>query len=149
MVELDGHKLDLRLRVRFTEPSAISVDLETERLFVVTLIDVCTRAVIGWHVVPAPEYDHHDVLAALQNALRPRRKRDQFTIPGLAYRAGAGFASELPELAYACWDVLKVDNAASHLTEDTFAPYASSWAVVWKPARWANLRRVPLSNASS
>ena len=122
VVELDGHKLDLRLRVRFTEPSGISVDLETERLFVVTLIDVCTRAVIGWHAVPAPEYDHHDVLAALQNALRPRRKRDQFTIPGLAYRAGAGFASELPELAYACWDVLKVDNAASHLTEDTFAP---------------------------
>jgi putative transposase len=122
VIELDGHKLDLRLRVRFTEPSGISVDLETERLFVITMIDVCTRAVIGWHVVPAPEYDHHDVLATLQNALRPRRKRDQFTIPGLGYREGAGFVSELPELAYACWDVLKVDNAASHLTEDTFAP---------------------------
>ncbi|WP_323123612.1 integrase [Burkholderia alba] len=122
VVELDGHKLDLRLRVRFIEPSGISVDLETERLFVVTMIDICTRAVIGWHVVPAPEYDHHDVLATLQDALRPRRKRDHFAIPGLGYREGAGFVSELPELAYACWDVLKVDNAASHLTEDAFAP---------------------------
>lgn len=37
VIELDGHKLDLRLRVRFTEPSGISVDLETERLFVVTI----------------------------------------------------------------------------------------------------------------
>ncbi|MFL9876699.1 integrase [Paraburkholderia megapolitana] len=122
VVELDGHKLDLRLRVRFTEPSGVSVDLETERLFVITMIDVCTRAVIGWHVVPASEYDHHDVLATLQDALRPRRKRDQLTIPGLSYREGAGFVSELPELAYACWDVMKVDNAASHLTEETFTP---------------------------
>ncbi|MFL9936514.1 hypothetical protein P0D88_47775 [Paraburkholderia sp. RL18-103-BIB-C] len=44
-------------------------------------------------------------------------------IPGLAYRSTAGFATEVcPEVAYACWDVLKVDNAAAHLTEDTFLP---------------------------
>ena len=123
VVELDGHKLDLRLRVRFTEPSGVSVDLETERLFVVTLIDVCTRIVLGWQVVPAPEYNHHDVLAAMQDALRPRRKRDQLLIAGLTYRPGAGFASEAcPEVAYACWDVLKVDNAAAHLSEETFMP---------------------------
>ncbi len=123
VAELDGHKLDVRLRVRFVEPSGLSVDLESERLFVIALIDVCTRVVLGWQVVPAPEYDHNDVLAALQDALRPRRKRDQFVIAGCSYRAGAGFVADvLPELAYACWDVLKVDNAASHLTEDTFAP---------------------------
>ncbi|MDB0543486.1 DDE-type integrase/transposase/recombinase [Ralstonia solanacearum] len=122
-VELDGHKLDLRLRVRFTEPSGVSVDLETERLFVVTLIDVCTRIVLGWQVVPASEYNHHDVLAVLQDALRPRRKRDQLLITGLAYRPAAGFATEVcPEVSYACWDVLKVDNAAAHLSEETFLP---------------------------
>ncbi|WP_175972113.1 hypothetical protein [Burkholderia sp. BCC0322] len=93
IVELDGHKLDLRLRVRFTEPSGLSVDLETERLFVVTLLDVCTRIVLGWQVVPAPEYNHHDVLAVLQDALRPRRKRDQLLITGLTYRPGAGFVT--------------------------------------------------------
>ena len=89
----------------------------------VTLIDVCTRIVLGWQVVPAPEYNHHDVLAVLQDALRPRRKRDQLLIAGLAYRPTAGFATEVcPEVAYACWDVLKVDNAAAHLTEETFLP---------------------------
>jgi transposase InsO family protein len=123
VIELDGHKLDLRLRVRFTDPSGVSVDLETERLFVITVIDVCTRAVLGWQVVPAPEYNHYDVLAALQDALRPRRKRDQLMIPGLTYRPAAGFPTEVcPEAAYACWDVLKVDNAAAHLTEDMFLP---------------------------
>jgi hypothetical protein len=123
VVELDGHKLDLRVRVRFVDASGVAVDLESERLFVVALIDVCTRVVLGWQLVPAPEYDHHDVLGAIQDALRPRRRRDAFLSPGLAYRPGAGFVADvLPQLGYACWDVLKVDNAASHLTEDTFEP---------------------------
>ncbi|WP_150624766.1 hypothetical protein [Pandoraea horticolens] len=78
---------------------------------------------MGWQVVRAPEYNHHDVLAAMQDALRPRRKRDRLLVAGLAYRSGAGFASEAcPEVAYACWDVLKVDNAAAHLSEETFVP---------------------------
>ena len=123
VVELDGHKLDLRVRVRYIDSTGVSVDIESERLFVITLIDVCTRIVLGWQLVPAPEYDHHDVLSAIQDALRPRRKRTEFLVPGLAYRTGAGFVADvLPELNYACWDVLKVDNAASHLTEDTFEP---------------------------
>ena len=123
VVELDGHKLDLRVRVRYIDPTGVSVDIESERLFVITLIDVCTRVVLGWQLVAAPEYDHHDVLSALQDALRPRLKRQEFAVPGLAYRPGAGFVADvLPELNFACWDVLKVDNAASHLTEDTFEP---------------------------
>jgi transposase InsO family protein len=123
VIELDGHKLDLRIRVRYTDASGVSIDLESERLFVITLIDVCTRVVIGWHLVPAPQYDHHDVLAALQDALTPRHRRQEFLIPGMRYLPGAGFVADvLPELAYACWDVLKLDNAASHLTEDAFEP---------------------------
>ncbi len=123
VVELDGHKLDLRVRVRYTDASGVSIDMESERLFVITLIDVCTRVVIGWHLVAAPQYDHHDVLATLQDALTPRLKRQEFLIPGMRYLPGAGFVADvLPELAYACWDVLKLDNAASHLTEDAFEP---------------------------
>ena len=123
VAELDGHKLDLRVRVRYTDASGVSIDMESERLFVITLIDVCTRVVIGWHLVPAPQYDHHDVLATLQDALTPRHRRQEFLIPGMHYFPGAGFVADvLPELAYACWDVLKLDNAASHLTEDAFEP---------------------------
>ncbi|MBK7424690.1 MAG: hypothetical protein IPJ48_17280 [Propionivibrio sp.] len=86
-------KLDLRVRVRYIDATGVSVDIESERLFVITLIDVCTRIVLGWQLVPAPEYDHHDVLCAIQDALRPRLKRQEFSIPGLAYRPGAGFVS--------------------------------------------------------
>ncbi|MCK6372780.1 MAG: transposase [Zoogloea sp.] len=123
VVELDGHKLDLRVRVRYIDNTGVSVDIESERLFVVTLIDVATRVVLGWQLVPAPEYDHHDVLSALQDALRPKLRRRDFIIPGIGYHRGAGFVADvMPELNYACWDTLKVDNAASHLSEDTFEP---------------------------
>lgn len=119
-VELDGHKLDLRLRVRYTDPNGMAIDLETERLFVIVLIDVCTRAVVGWQLVTAPEYNHFDVLLAVQNAIMPRRKRKDFSIPGMVYETGGGFVSEVcPEAAYACWQVLKFDNAKAHLAEDT------------------------------
>lgn len=122
-VELDGHKLDLRVRVRFIDASGIHIDLETERLFVITLIDVCTRIVIGWHLVPASEYDHHDVLTTIQNALKPRRLRPDLPATGQSYQPSAGFVADvLPALNYACWDLLKLDNAASHLTAQTFEP---------------------------
>src|SRR6202521_1354278 len=120
VVELDGHKLDVRLRVRFTEPSGLAVDVETERLFVLVIIDVCTRGVLGWELVLAAEYNRFDVLLAVQNALTPRRKRKKFSIPGLAYESAGGFVSEVcREAAYACWNVLKFDNARAHLAEDT------------------------------
>lgn len=119
-VELDGHKLDLRLRVRYTDSNGMAIDLETERLFVIVLIDVCTRAVVGWQLVTAPEYNHFDVLLAVQSAIMPRRKRKDFSIPGMVYEPGGGFVSEVcPQAAYACWQVLKFDNAKAHLAEDT------------------------------
>ena len=39
VVELDGRKLDLRIRVRYIDATGVSVDIESERLFVITLID--------------------------------------------------------------------------------------------------------------
>jgi hypothetical protein len=121
VVEMDGHKLDLRLRVRYTEPSGLAVDLETERLFVIVILDVCTRAVLGWQLVLASEYNRYDVLLAVQNALMPRRKRKEFlAVPGLTYASTAGFVSEVcPQAAYACWNELRFDNARAHLAEDT------------------------------
>src|SRR6202521_5938015 len=53
---------------------------------------------------------------------RSRRgaKRKKFSIPGLAYESAGGFVSEVcREAAYACWNVLKFDNARAHLAEDT------------------------------
>src|ERR1700674_5376029 len=74
VVEFDGHKLNIRLRVRITDPLGYEQDLELQRVWLLVLIDVCTRAVLGWHLALAAEYNRHDVIKAIENALKPRRK---------------------------------------------------------------------------
>ena len=120
VAEFDGHKLDIRLRVRLQDPFGLPYDLELKRVWLLVVLDVCTRVVLGWNVVLASEYDRYDVIKTMQNALLPRRKRNQFSIPKLAYEPRGGFASqELPATEYACWDWLRLDNAKANLAEDT------------------------------
>ncbi len=81
----------------------------------------CSRCIVlsSWAVVKLWD-NHFDVLLAVQNAIMPRRKRKDFSIPGMVYESGGGFVSEVcPKAAYACWQVLKFDNAKAHLAEDT------------------------------
>ncbi len=64
----------------------------------------------------SPSTTNHDVLAGHPGTRCARAgRRQEFLSPGLAYRSGAGFVADvLPELSYACWEVLKVDSATSH-----------------------------------
>lgn len=120
VVEFDGHKLDVRLRVRLEDPYGLPYDLELKRVWLLIVLDVCTRAVLGWNVVLAPEYDRYDVIKTMQNAVQPCARRMHFSIPKLTYEAQAGFVSQaIPVTAYACWDWLRLDNARANLAEDT------------------------------
>ena len=122
VVEFDGHKLDIRLRVRLVDPHGLSYDLELKRVWLLAIIDVGSRAVLGLHVVLSSEYDRFDVIRTTHNALLPRRKRLSFSIPGLRYESTAGFASQMaPSYEYACWDWMRLDNARANLALDTLA----------------------------
>lgn len=122
MVEFDGHKLNVRLRIRMVDPIGLERDIELERVWLLVVLDVCTRAVLGWHLALATEYNRHDVIKAVQSALQPRRKRSSFSIAGLRYETRAGFISDAVRQAeYATWDWLRYDNARCHLAGDTLA----------------------------
>ncbi|WP_334037742.1 integrase [Burkholderia gladioli] len=122
VVEFDGHKLDIRLRICVTDPIGLKKDIELERVWLLVVLDVCTRAVLGWHLALATEYNRHDVIKAIQNALQPRRKRTAFAIAGLRYDTRAGFVSDaVRQTEYATWDWLRYDNARSHLAGETLA----------------------------
>lgn len=122
MVEFDGHKLNIRLRIRMVDPMGLEQDIELERAWLLVVLDVFTRAVLGWHLALATEYNRHDVIKAVQNALQPRRKRTTFSIAGLRYETRAGFISDAVRQAeYATWDWLRYDNARCHLAGDTLA----------------------------
>ena len=119
-VEFDGHKLDIRLRVRVKDPRGLDHDIEIGRCWLLVVLDVATRVVLGWRLALAAEYDRYDVMQAFIHALQPKRKRKEFVIPGLRYAAGAGFADEIiPAATYAVWDWLRFDNARANLAEDS------------------------------
>jgi putative transposase len=119
VVEFDGHRLDIRLKVVVRDPLGFEHEFEIERVWLLVLIDVCTRAVLGYHVVLGREYSRYDVIKTVEKALEPHRART-FTINGLGYEAHGGFPSQrFPELAYATWEWIKLDNAKANLASET------------------------------
>jgi hypothetical protein len=119
VVEFDGHKMDIRLTIRLIDPFGMEQTLELHRIWILVLIDVFTRAVIGYHIALGTEYNKDDVAAALQAALTPAMPR-QYRIPDLVVREGGGFPSSVvPATEFACWDWFRMDGAKSHLAGDT------------------------------
>ena len=103
VVEFDGHRLDLRLKVVVRDPLGFEQEFEIERVWLLVVVDVWTRAVLGYHVSLNREYSRYDVIRAIEAALEPHRRR-VFTLPGVGYGECGGFPSEkLPELGYATW----------------------------------------------
>lgn len=118
-VEFDGHRVDVRLRVVFERVAGVEESFDIERVWLITIIDVCSRAVLGYHIVLEPEYSRFDVLKTVERSLAPWRP-PPLTIPGLRYAPGAGMPSErFPELGYAVWNVFRFDNARANLAQDT------------------------------
>jgi putative transposase len=118
-VEFDGHRLDIRLKMVVHDPLGFVHEFEMERIWLLVIIDVCTRAVLGYHLVLAREYSRYDVIKTIENALEPHRART-FSVPGLAYGPQDGFPSQrFPELAYATWEWIRLDNAKANLANET------------------------------
>lgn len=119
VVEFDGHKIDLRVTVRVIDPFGFETLLELTRIWILVLLDVASRAVIGYKLALSKEYNKDDVAGALQAALIPFRPR-QYKIPGLAIRSSGGYPSAvLPQTQFACWEWFRFDGAKSHLAADT------------------------------
>ena len=119
VVEFDGHRLDVRLKIVVRDPLGFEQQFEIERIWLLVLIDVFSRAVLGYHVSLNREYNRHDIIRTLENALEPHRART-FTVPGIAYGVHDGFpSSKYSELGYAAWTWIKMDNAKANLSEDT------------------------------
>lgn len=118
VVEFDGHRLDLRLKVVMRDPLGFEQEFEIERIWLLVIIDVYSRAVLGHHVSLNREYSRYDVIRTIESALEPHRPR-ALTVPGVHYGPLDGFPSaKLPELGYATWRWFKLDNGKANLAED-------------------------------
>ena len=118
-VQFDGHKLDLRITLRFIDPFGLESVFELVRLFVLVCLDVATRAALGYHIAVSPEYDSDDVAKALQ-ACFGQHAAPTMTIPNMRVRDGGGFPSQYFEQAlYPGWRWFQYDNAKANLASAT------------------------------
>lgn len=114
----DGHRLDVRLKVVVRDPLGFEQEFGIERLWLPVVVDVWSRAVLGYHVSLNREYSRYGVIRTIENALAPHRPR-QFTRPGVGYGERGGFPSgKLTELGYASWQWFKLGNAKANLAAD-------------------------------
>jgi putative transposase len=118
VVEFDGHRLDVRLKIVIKDPLGYEQEFEIERIWLLVILDVCTRAVLAYHLVLEREYSRYDVIKTIEKALVPHRPRT-FTLSNIGYGTGGFPSGKFPELAYATWEWIKLDNAKANLASDT------------------------------
>ncbi|MBK7053095.1 MAG: hypothetical protein IPH54_21845 [Rhodoferax sp.] len=76
--------MDLRLKVVVKDPLGFEQQFEIERIWLLVIIDVYSRAVLGYHVSLNREYSRYDVIRTIEAALEPHRPM-AFTLPGVGY----------------------------------------------------------------
>ncbi|WP_052703050.1 hypothetical protein [Paenibacillus beijingensis] len=115
-VQFDGHRIDAMIAIVFNTPEGDELVEVMSRIWILAIIDVGTRAILGYHLCLNKEYSSFDVLSCIRNAIVPK-KSIPLTIPGLQYNESGGFVSEkLPETQWALWDEFLLDNAKANLS---------------------------------
>lgn len=118
-VQVDGHIIDLEYTVEIANIDGTISRTTATRAWLFAVIDEATRCILGYSVSQEFNYNQYDVIDAIKNAIAPKETMD-FTIDGLKYPENGGFYSlAFPELKYALFDILKLDNAKSHLAKHT------------------------------
>lgn len=116
-VECDAHKLDSRMVVLIPSPHGGHETRTIRRLWVIVIIEVESRAVLGYHLSLHPECNAEDVLRTVKRALTAWAPRD-LQWSQAAYSEGAGFPSSHNERYLgACWDEFSVDGAMANICQ--------------------------------
>ncbi|MEQ7049906.1 hypothetical protein ABN764_04515 [Paenibacillaceae sp. P-4] len=114
-VQFDGHKIDAIFTITFTTPEGDTVTEVMERVWLLLIVDVATRAILGHYLSFNKEYNSDDVLHCIRNSIIPYKKIS-FTIPGITYHEEGGIPSaEIPECAWALWNEFSYDNGRANL----------------------------------
>ncbi|MCY9589844.1 hypothetical protein PC41400_16625 [Paenibacillus chitinolyticus] len=115
-VQFDAHRIDGIYCVEINTPEGDTVPIILERFWILSLIDVATRCILGYSLSLAREISASDVMHCVRNAVLPHKKL-KLTIDGLTYHSVGGFPSAVfPETnSWAVWDVICYDNAKAHL----------------------------------
>lgn len=112
--QMDGHRLDALITMDILDSDGTRRDLPLERLWLLAVIDVASRAILGYQISLASNYTSDDVLDCIAHSLEPWTPKD---LPSdkIAYRKDAGLPSGVINgCAWRGFDSLAFDNAMSH-----------------------------------
>jgi hypothetical protein len=70
-VEFDGHRMDLHATVHIPSPLGGFVTIVIDRFWILAIIEVLTRTILGHYVTLNREYTQDDVLCCVRNAITP------------------------------------------------------------------------------
>lgn len=114
-VEFDAHKMDVRLKVIDRDPLGGEQSYEIERVWLLAIIDVATRCILGYTLCLQRECSRFDAIDTFKRALTPA-SAPSLTLPGLELLPSGGFVSlALAQTRHACWRQIRLDNARAHL----------------------------------
>lgn len=110
-VEMDAHKLDGRFCVSLPLISGGFQEKIVHRLWVIVIIEVMSRAVLGYYFSMRREVSRDDVLRTIKRALN-RWPLRPVSFSDTPYLPGAGLLSTLgDDFVGLCWDETSVDGA--------------------------------------
>jgi transposase InsO family protein len=114
-VECDAHKLDTRMVVLIPSPHGGYETRTIRRVWVIVIIEVASRTVLGYHLSLHPECNAEDVLRAVKRALT-RWTPLELLWSDNAYVDGACLPSgHHDRYLGACWDEFSVDGAMANI----------------------------------
>ncbi|MBV8271455.1 MAG: hypothetical protein JO067_04215 [Cupriavidus sp.] len=115
--EADAHKLDVNCTVLVRHPNGQYVPRRLRRMWIIVLIEVRSRAVLGYCLSLGREPCKQDLLDALHMALSPWQPCNWFD-PHLPYSVHAGFPSVHPNYLHLGFRELSVDKALMNISSD-------------------------------
>ena len=114
-VQFDGHMIDALFSVVSYTPQGDKIVTLMNRLWLLAIIDVASRAILGYHIsYNSHNYSANDVITCFKKTLMPWEPKN-LKIPTLKYNAEDGFPSYFIEKAkFGVWDEICFDNAKAH-----------------------------------
>lgn len=119
VVQIDGHKIDMLYSVEVMNKHGEIVLMPAVRMWLIAVIDVATRCVLGYHLTTNENYNQYDLMKALRNSIMPKIPM-AFKISGLKYpNKNIGYPNAVyKELEWAIPTTIMMDNAKSHLAHN-------------------------------
>jgi hypothetical protein len=114
-VQFDAYCIDAIFSAEFDTPEGFKADIQLDRLWLITLIECVSRAIIAYSVVYRSQISATDLLDVLRNAINPP-ERIEITLPGLNYPESGGLPHEvIPHCRGVVWNIIFLDGALAHL----------------------------------